>query len=146
MSQKNTIVAMPTTIVVIWSTTIVATPITIVVIFSKNFWLCKHYCMVQAWSFLRLSWSQPHFSQYCCYFALLNSTIYTFSIQFECWKQIWLYLLYFSTMFAINCTNKLENFQKMEFVDKLTMIPKFCKWNLHTLLCLLILIMIVQNA
>ena len=110
--KKNTIVAMPTTIVVIWSTTIVATPITIVVIFSKNFWLCKHYCMVQAWSFLRLSWSQPHFSQYCCYFALLNSTIYTCSIQFECWDQIWLYLLYFSTMFAINCTFKNGKFPK----------------------------------
>ena len=92
---------------------------------------------VQAWSFLRLSWSQLYFSQYCCYFVLLiNCAINTCSIQFECWDQ--LCFLYFFAMFAILCIQKWKISKKMEFVDKLTMIPKFCEWNLHALFGVLI--------
>ena len=56
------------------------------------------------------------------------------SIHFECWDQIWHYFFCFSTIFAITVHWKMENDQKMEFVDNMTIIPKFCDWTWHAIL------------
>ena len=105
---------------------------------NKLFWSFKHLYMVKGWCFLRLFWLLPYFLQYCFYFALLNCKIYPRSTQFECWDQIWLYFLCFTTMFAVTIHSETENLRKMKFVDKLTIVPKFCDWTWHVLLFLLI--------